>query len=82
MPNYNVCTMKCRFTTLSTPNGVAMIFFGGATRPMSPGRFSEADQIQWGGGLVAEIFRDLHKRNAFAERVRGGGGVVAYIFFC
>ena len=44
---------------------------------MSPGTFSEADQIQWGGGVVAEIFRDLHKRNTFA----GGGGVVAYIFF-
>ena len=32
---------------------------GGATRPISPGRFSEADQIQWGGGVVADIFRDL-----------------------
>ena len=30
----------------------------GATRPMSPGTFSvisEADQFQWGGGVVAEI---------------------------
>ena len=47
---------------------------------MSPGRFSvisEAGQIQWGGGVVAEIFRDLHKRNTFA----GGRGVVAYTFF-
>ena len=34
---------------------------------------SESDQIQWGGGVVAEIFRDLHKRNAFAGGGRGSG---------
>ena len=62
-------------------NGVAMIFVWGATRPMSPGTF---DVISWsrpdsvGGGVVAEMFRDLHKAD---HVVRWGGGVVADIFF-
>ena len=34
------------------------------------------DAIQWGGGVVAEFFRDLKKPMRFS----GGGGVVAEIF--
>ena len=49
---------------------------GGATRPMPPGRFfrdlQKPTHIRWGrgGGVVADIFRDLLKRTRFA----GGGG--------
>ena len=41
---------------------------------MSPGKFSVISRSRpdsVGGGVVAEIFRDLHKQNTFA----GGGGV-------
>ena len=59
-------------------NGVAMIFvWGGAPGRCHPLDFPsslQADQIRW-GGVVADIFRDLHKRTMFA-----GGGVVAEIF--
>ena len=41
---------------------------GGATRPMP---------LVGGGGVVAEMCRDLHKQATFAG---GGGGVIAYIF--
>ena len=34
------------------------------------------DAIQWGGGVVAEVFRDLQNPMRFS----GGGGVVAEIF--
>ena len=41
--------------------------------PWSPK--AKADAIQWGGGIVAEIFRDLQKPARFS-----GGGVVPGIF--
>ena len=48
-------------------NGVARIFGGGGGNfPWSP----EADQIRWGGGVVAEIFRGRRKP---ADSVGGGG---------
>ena len=57
-------------------NGVARIFFGGGP----PGTFSspirEPTAFSGGGGVVAEIFRDLNYRIGFS----GGGGVVAEIF--
>ena len=57
-------------------NGVARIFvWGGATRPMSPGRFSEVDQIQWGGGS-SRNFPGSPNPTGFS----GGGGVVTEIF--
>ena len=48
---------------------------GGSSRhfPWSP--TAEADVIQWGGGVVAEIFRGLRQPLLFS-----GGGVVAEIF--
>ena len=59
-----------RWLAVTLANGVARIFFGGgASRYIfvtSPG----ADRIQWGGGVVAVIFRDLNYRIGFS----GGGG--------
>ena len=51
---------------------------------MPPGRFCVISRsrpdIRWGGGVVAENFRDLH--NNFLKRTRfgAGGGVVAEFF--
>ena len=53
---------------------------GGATRPMSPGRFSvisrtvEPTRFR-GGGVVAEIFRDLRSR---PDSVGGGGSSINF----
>ena len=46
---------------------------GGSSRNFSGS--PQAGRIQWGGGVVAEIFRDPHKPARFS-----GGGVVAEIF--
>ena len=63
-------------------NGVARIFVWGATRSMSPGRLSVISRsrpdLERGGGVVAEIFRDLRKRTTFAG---GGGGCSGRNFF-
>ena len=51
--------------TIGADLGVrANIHLGGQTEfcPNGERKLFEADQIRWGGGVVAEIFRDLQKR--------------------
>ena len=58
----------------------ANIHLGGQTEfcPNGARKLFEADQIRWGGGgVVAEIFRDLQKPTRFG----GGGGGSSRIFF-
>ena len=65
--------MRCEKVDLVGDNGVAMIFVGGGgTRPMPPGTFSviSGSRLHSGGGVVAEMFRDLHARTRFSK---GGG---------
>ena len=50
---------------------------GGGGHPVHFPASPDADQIQWGGGVVAEIFRDLHQPDG--DQVQWGG-VVADIF--
>ena len=52
-----------------------VVFLGGG-QPVNFSTSPEADQIQWGGGVVAEMFPDLREWTRFS----GGGGVVSAIF--